>query len=209
MQLLLFPQHRLPERHRHWFRLANAGDYPHKFLIFSPFKARFLRQHALPDGYDLQNIEQCCNRCDHGTWMGRDFDLPKHLWQPCNRCDGTGIYRVKHIVLQRWQLGPDLYHLPTNLHHYNDDAATLINPSYRSTITGRIQHATVEPRDASRALLYLLALYDRPTLMHYARHRWHQLTQRAKRQLHRLNDWSDESFPDEPEFFDALNDIPF
>lgn len=150
----------VPDEHLHWFSICNQADYPEKHSWFYPFKDQFLKTRAIPDGADLQIIKRKCRTCyGSGIWVsnsGRYSDI-------CDRCDGSGIHSIRHIVLSRWRLGSHLYHIPEP----SDPAR--IQP--RETIHGLIQHPKVAGFLASRFLPRLLLRYAPKTWLRFQRAR--------------------------------------
>lgn len=193
---LPFPHLALPAKHLAWFQLANAGDYPEKKEWFYPLKAHILQRHALPDGYDLQIIRQPC-WCGDGIWRGADYTLPEHRHELCHRCGGTGLYRLKHIVLRRWLLGVHTYHQPTDFRHHTEEPE--LNRDYIVIYHGLIKHETTPARTARRAMLHLLLRYQTRRAFDYLRAKWQVSTRRARRLLTRVNQWLDDSLPVETE----------
>lgn len=188
---------RIPARHVDWFALANAASYELKHSHFYPFKNRFLKRFAAPAGCDLQVIVKRC-WCGDGIWRGSYHTLPEHLWEPCFRCSGTGVYETVHIVLSRWDLGGRIFHCPE--HRVDDEEGY-----YQEIIRGLIVHECPAPaRHAERAFFRLLLRYEPLTLWNIltmrmrhgaTRLRWYWLTLRSRMERdagtqvsHRLND---------------------
>ena len=155
----------VPPRHVQWLALANAGDYPDRKYTFYPFKTRFLRQHGITDGLDLQVITLKCY-CGDGIFRGIDYDRPKAFWEPCHRCSGTGIYMVKNVVLLRWLLNGHLFHEPAKLILHTEHI------EYRNKIEGLVKHEPVCPRAARRAMEKLLLRYEPRTFYNLWMRRW-------------------------------------
>jgi hypothetical protein len=150
---LPFKRFNVPARHVEWLALANAGNYFEKKGWFYPFKTRFLRSHALPDGFDLQIITLKC-WCGDGIYRGYDDCRPQDLWERCNRCNGTGIYLKKRIPLIRWMLGNRLFHEPSTL------VADSGGMKYKEIFNGLIKHSEIPERTARRAMERLFLRYE-------------------------------------------------
>lgn len=148
------------------FEQANAGEYWEKHAWFYPFKSEYLKKHARADGVDLQIIEDKC-WCGNGMWKGNFYPgLPKSQWMPCFKCEGTGIYRRRKILLARWNLNGILFHEPTTL---NPDLKGNI---IQETIHGVIQHSGVSNSQGRRALFLLFFFCDRQRFIALSRLRW-------------------------------------
>ena len=136
-----------------WLTLANAGKYSEKKPWFYPFKTRFLRNHALPDGFDLQIITLQC-WCGDGIFRGVDDMRPEIFWEPCMRCGGTGIYLKKRVPLIRWLVNGHLFHEPSQEFSEPKDR------EYKNTFHGLIRHAEVPERAARRAMEKLMLRHE-------------------------------------------------
>lgn len=156
---LPFKHLRVPDRHVRWLALANAGDFSDKHWWFYPFKTNFLRQHALPDGFDIQIIVKKC-WCGDGIWRGNDYDVPERFWERCHKCGGTGIYLKKKIMLIRWVLNGSVFHEPATWFEGNK-----VQP--HETIEGLVKHAPVDSKAARRAMERLFLRYDPERLKRY------------------------------------------
>lgn len=170
-QLVLpFPNLFVPEKHRLWFRMANAGQYAFKRDWFYPFKTRFLVKHAIPDGYDLQIIERLCHSCfGTGIWTSEYTGREDICW----RCT-KGVYDLAHIRLTRWDLCGEIFHCP-------DGRILSSQTGHRNVFHGLIKHAqTVPDSHAFRAFLRLLLRYEPLTL-------WNIQTLRLKQGGNRLS----------------------
>lgn len=175
---------RVTERCIEWLWLANAGQYAEKKFWFYPFKTRFLRRHAITDGLDLQTIVKKC-WCGDGIFRGVDHTAPRHFWETCNRCNGTGIYETHRVVLIRWSLGGKIFHEPSSLITWSRRA------EYKEQFEGLIKHPPVNNAAARRSFLRLLFRYEPNTLIRY----FHGLTTEwgywrkieAKHSFRRLN----------------------
>lgn len=137
----------LTHKYLNWFRLANSNPP----TGFYPFKARFLSRYAVPDGFDLQHVEQFCYTCDGSGQYAKG--------EACRACDATGIHHVNDHWLQRWNLAGTIYHKPMDhadvyhLHVYK-------YPEPRSEISGRIQHLNVDLKVSKRAFYRLLLRHE-------------------------------------------------
>lgn len=166
--VLPFKNLRVPDAHVRWLQTANAGDYYEKRWLFYPFKARFLRAHAVTDGFDLQTIVKKC-WCGDGIWRGRDDDLPEHLWRTCEKCAGTGTYDTKRIVLERWLINDLIFHVPSELSHVHFVAKRI---PFKNQFSGLITHAEVPSDQARRSMERLLLRYDREEFLKLWQKRW-------------------------------------
>jgi hypothetical protein len=167
-QLLLpFKRFRVPQRHIDLLAIANAADYgDDKHRWFYPFKTRFLREHALSDGYDLQTIIDRC-WCGDGIFRGIEGTRPEHAWEQCFKCMGTGIYRERRITLERWSLNGHVFHEPKG--------PELGSIDYKCTFNGYITHSNhrnINPRDGRRAMLKLMLRYEPASWWRYRRAQW-------------------------------------
>lgn len=154
---LPFERFTVPGRHIEWMMLANAGKFSEKKIWFYPFKTRFMREHALPDGFDLQIITLKC-WCGDGIWRGIDNQIPERFWEQCGKCGGTGIYLKKRVPLIRWLLNGHLFHEP--MQEFSEPTR-----NYRNEFQGLIQHEEVPERAARRAMEKLMLRYE-PDLFH-------------------------------------------
>lgn len=132
----------LPVRDLEALRLANAGAYTYK-REFYQVKDHLLEQYGVPDGYDLQVIEDICYNCNgDGCWR-------------CNK----GVWARRTFYLLRFRIGSRVFHKPE----------WFLPPAYdrqkdlRETIKGRIRHAEIDYRQAQRAAFRLMRKY-RPAL---------------------------------------------
>lgn len=147
----------MPAKHIEWLRVANAGDFSDKKPWFYPFKTRFCRAHALPDGYDLQVITLKC-WCGDGIWRGSEYTLPERFWERCHKCGGTGIYLKKNILLIRLLLRDLVFHEPSQLVTYREGF------EYKNRFEGLIKHPPSDPKAARRAMERLMLRYEPETL---------------------------------------------
>lgn len=158
----------VPDRHVKLLATANAADYPERKYWFYPFKTRFCRAHALPDGLDLQVITIKCY-CGDGIFRGIDYDRPMAFWERCHRCGGTGIYLVKNIVLIRWLVNGHLFHEPSRLILHTEHL------DYRERFEGLIKHAAVDPKSGRRAMESLMLRYEPRTFYALWLNRWQRM----------------------------------
>lgn len=128
----------LPVEDLEALRLANAGAYCHK-REFYQVKDHLLEQYGVPDGYDLQIIEDPCYNCN-GTG--------------CWRCD-KGVWARRTFYLLRFRIGSHVFHKPERF----------LPPAYgrqkdlRETVKGRIRHSEVDYRQAQKAAFRLMRKY--------------------------------------------------
>jgi hypothetical protein len=130
-----------------WFRLANAN--PDR--DFYPFKDRFLKRFATPDGFDLQVIERECWTCV-GSGTGPDGG-------PCRKCGGDGVYATNKHWLKRFDLCGSIYHKPMWECDARADNGGK-NPEPKNHIEGRIKHGDVDSKVARRAFYRLLLRHE-------------------------------------------------
>lgn len=169
MQLILPFRHlHVPDKHVQWLAQANAADFDEKKFHFYPFKTRFLRSHAVSDGVDLQTIVKKC-WCGDGIWRGRDDTLPRRLWEPCDRCGGTGIHATHKVVLLRWLIGGKIFHEPSG---WKEHAQYLSPQVYRTRFEGLIKHAPVPARTGRMAMDRLLLRYEPEVFLRLWYARW-------------------------------------
>lgn len=183
---LPFPEwRRIRLRHVEWLRLANSlhvqgGDYQHwKHWLFYPFKDEFLTRHAVPDGWDIQILTLPCRSCYQGVFVSECGNYQASCW----RCDGTGIYRIDAVKLQRFifrvqgsefrvQMSQTLFHRPVEYWRGSTDCADRdceeqfanIKAGGREIIYGKILHKAISEREARRAFYRLLIRFDRRRL---------------------------------------------
>lgn len=124
---------------------SNPGPFATRFYNF---KKRLLGQFGTFQGCDIQEITKEC-------WGDkRDEDGNFHGCGPhCRRCGGTGVFDRRWILLQRWQCGKYLFHIP--------DGETRIKPA-SVQIAGRIKHNDYGKGSREAELwLYLVCLQFR------------------------------------------------
>ena len=117
---------------------------------FYRVKDRLCRRYGHFDGHDLQHLVQPC----WGAPGDRD-EGPARSHAHCARCGGTGIYRERWVRLERWQVGPYLFHRPVES---TSLSPTQRYPHYgRPMIEGYVQHQRHGHIHAEACLwLYLL-----------------------------------------------------
>ena len=147
----------LTQRDLNWFRLANSNPQNG----FYPFKDRFLRRFAKPDGYDLQIIDLRCRAC-----YGSGNYTPT---QTCFRCGGSGIYDTKKVWLIRYDLDGWIYHKPDDYAYTNNGYSY---PTPKNEIEGRIKHGDVPQAVARRAFYRLLIRHEPATFYAMIVERW-------------------------------------
>lgn len=163
----------VPQRHVEWLRIANAAEFNGKHFWFYPFKKRFLRAHAISDGLDLQIIVDKC-WCGDGIWRGVEFSRPSQYWEICWKCNGTGVYRKRKVVLIRWLLNDTIFHEPSSLLEYQPHF------EYRTTHKGLIKHGDVPVGAGMRAFEKLLLRYEPVTFYRLFRERWRMKMNKPK-----------------------------
>lgn len=158
-QLILnFKHFRVSEWSVRMLELANSATYYEKKFRFYPFKTRFLRAHAIPDGYDLQILTLKCH-CGDGIFRGVEHTRPERFFEVCHKCGGSGIYLVKKILLTRWLIRGRLFHEPSTLVQWREGM------HINETFTGFITHAPVDPKRGRRAMMLLLLRHEPRTFM--------------------------------------------
>jgi hypothetical protein len=161
---LPFPQWKVPQHTVKLLIRANAEEYLEKKEWFYPFKSAFLRKYGVPSGVDLQIIQDEC-WCEDGTFRGVEFTLPEWKWETCWKCNGTGIYRTRKILLARWMIRGVVFHEPTTLN------PELTGTIIQETIHGLIKHEGTTRRKGRWAMIILFMLYDRRRLVRFWKHR--------------------------------------
>lgn len=138
-------------------RIANANARRmHLSREFYGLKDRLLQQHGQKIGEDVQYIVDKCWTCyGEGT-----LPAPRVGAYPikCGHCYGTGVWQHRYVLLDRWQLGPHVFHRPVGRTERRD-----------VTISGLISHEGVDYNESMRAFLCLAVLYDPPMLLQIAR----------------------------------------
>lgn len=119
--------------------------------------------------HDIQEIRHGCYACEGSGHLSPDWGkTPSWLRWPkgkpkgpsCPKCNGSGVYAVRRYYLERWRLGPYVFHRPVPATAYRH----LIEPP---TIVGRIQH---EPYpDSDLCALRIAYMYARAELERAAR----------------------------------------
>lgn len=175
-------------RELEWFRTANSNPPPG----FYPFKERFLKRFATPDGYDLQSIDHPCWSCD---------GMRPH----CQRCGGDGVFRTSEHWLERWRIGGQIYHRPVERYEI-----ALTNPVPVSEIQGKVKHEPVTEKQARRAYHRLVLRFEPVNFFTYVCN-WISHGLRPHRatlyfRLMKLRDRLD-LFPAEPRLY--RDDVPF
>lgn len=80
---------------------ANATPPAHAREEFYALKQAILERYGIRCGYDVQEIVHKC-------WGYRYDPCDAN----CEKCDGTGIFEKKVILLERWQLAGQVFHRP-------------------------------------------------------------------------------------------------
>jgi hypothetical protein len=94
---------------------------------FYALKREILLAHAHQQGFDIQHIVKKCWNCG-GT--GRVYAYDDET-DECMRCDGTGIYQERWVLLGRYSLAGSVFHCP---------AGYIPDPGTKPTIEGLIEH---------------------------------------------------------------------
>ncbi len=126
---------------------ANAQPPSGRREAFYRMKDALLRRYGHLVGTEWQHIRKVCYACG-GDGEADDGGR-------CWKCSGTGDYVRKWVLLERWQLGPSVFHRP----RYE----TSIPPRDPVAIVGYIHHPGYGA-DSTEALLWLALLFDRPLL---------------------------------------------
>lgn len=161
---------------------SNA-DPPHWRKAFYDIKNRLLRRYGTFRGHELQEIRKEC-------WGPREWDHGWCEWKylgcagkTCIACDGTGLFDIRWVRLERWEWCGYVFHRP--------DGDTRIQPNpenegYKRRIIGRIEHPEYgrKPREAVLWLLLLTGEWRRlwyalSTSRSCGRHLWPLLNVQA------------------------------
>lgn len=111
------------------------------------------------DGLDLQTITK---RCHCGDGLYRGYPHSKERPTMCYRCNGSGIYDTREIILYRYLYRDQLWHIPTT---YTDWHITEgLRSMVRNHIRGYVRHGYTPGWKGIWATLYLLAWFDRRNL---------------------------------------------
>lgn len=125
--------------------LANARP-PFRREEFYALKDRLLCRYGTMFGFDVQRITDPC-------W---GYEADGGCCGPhCRKCWGTGIWRDRWILLERWQCHGYLFHRPRRM--------TSESEARSATIHGRIEHRDVDAQASAEAALWLFLIYDRGT----------------------------------------------
>ena len=178
--------------------------------MFYDFKTKFLKEHTLHDGYDLQKITKTCWTCGgSGTHWTEDI---------CWSCDGTGIYENVNVALSRYVLNGNVFHVPVGrIYQGTVSVNGKINICIRETINGLIKH---EPtiKKPEYELLVLFYKYDRDRFWAliqrlysqsttYQKNKWNKLVRYSKNVLHNIAIWLGVKY--EPDPREEIDDLPF
>jgi hypothetical protein len=139
-----------PQCIRCWMRDANAGAQYNRYAFYN-LKDKLFRRFGAFLGYNFQIIKRECWTCS-GTG---DF----HWWltdryRKCEHCNGTGIFRIDYVLLERYSLFGDIYHKPIRLRDVQRFGRL------GNTIKGIIQHKQVTSKRAWVSMMALLFLFD-------------------------------------------------
>lgn len=119
--------------------LANADPGCHR-RDFYALKDRLLKKYGRVVGEDVQRI---VDHCWGDTQQGCEG-------KSCRRCGGTGFWRDRWFLLERWELGGRTFHRP----------AGPAKPRAVDYIAGYIRHNPRNLRACREALLWLALLFD-------------------------------------------------
>ncbi len=148
----------LSSKDLHWFALANANGN----AAFYAFKARFLRRFGTRAGLDRQRIELDCYGCEGSGFFTKS--------EVCRKCGGQGVYDVKEILLERWDLQGRIYHRPLDA----AEAWPLRNEEPVAIIEGKIKHPPVDPSASRRAFHRLLLRHEPVTYYWVITNQWRE-----------------------------------
>jgi hypothetical protein len=142
-------------------RWANSNPEGWWKKPFYALKDRILHTYAERRGFDTQHIVKPCWGCN-GSGFVEDYrtedDWDGH---ECDRCNGSGVFDEYHVLLQRWELGGVLFHIPdrrltkTEAQEYLQDKSICENH-----FDGYLVHSNVPPSQRRLALLTLAYLFD-------------------------------------------------
>lgn len=130
--------------------LANADNHGVLRTDFYALKQRLCERYGRCRGHDIQVIRKEC----WGTnWDDRGFDDDGHIpcGPTCRRCGGTGIFDIRWVCLERWEVGKYTFHRPIDSTRRQPEG----DPA--RWIQGRIDHPHYGLKSAeARLWLYLL-----------------------------------------------------
>lgn len=82
---------------------------------FYKLKQAILEAYGTRDGEDVQRIIKKCWRCKEGIYVSRGYfydDWDVGDGEVCVKCNGSSIYDLSYIRLERWRLGKCVFHRP-------------------------------------------------------------------------------------------------
>ena len=150
---------------------ANSWIYKQQFYTL---KNSILETYGHENGYDLQVIKKICHSCDGTGKFTSDWKVTEQCWN----CD-NGVYKTKKVVLKRYILNGDLFHVPIGevifgrlaiFDGYYDEYPC--EPKFKyidfdelieNTIDGIIKHESISEHP-TYYFLYLLFKYDKIAL---------------------------------------------
>lgn len=112
---------------------------------FYAMKQRILESFGTRDGEDVQHIRKACFACRDGIYVD-SWDEFEH-GEICRRCNGTGVYSEKWVVLERWKLAGLVFHRPVR---------TMVGYLGTPTIEGVIRHRRTRLASAAQRVLALV-----------------------------------------------------
>lgn len=165
---LPFSNFQFPKEHARLMAVANAAkggmDTYSPFWrdtwkhVFYSLKTKILKEHAVPDGFDLQFLELKCRSCYLGVWHSEYSDRTGVCWH----CDGTGIFRRDCVKLTRWNLAGRIFHYPSDrVQGWKESEIAEWKSGAVNSINGKIVHIETDEKDAISAFLVLLRAYDK------------------------------------------------
>lgn len=126
---------------------------------FYAIKDRILTRWADAESLmDVQKIVRECRGC-YGTGEWRGYSGRRS--EPCQRCNGTGVYRTDYFGLARYNLAGRVFHRPVR-------KWTELPPDTAVTIDGHVKH-THPGRAGWESLLWLALLFNRRLFRHLMR----------------------------------------
>lgn len=130
---------------------------PHWRSEFYALKSELMRRHGTFCGHDLQEIRKEC----WGPWERDDYgeySPTKCLGENCPKCDGSGLFDVRWVRLERWEWCGFSFHCPSG------DTRVPPEPGTHIAIHGLIAHPNYG-RASQEAALWLLLLCGEWTML--------------------------------------------
>jgi hypothetical protein len=102
-------------------------------------------------GYNIQIIKRYCHTC---CGSGNFLHWTRDSYDSCWHCNGTGIFRIDHVLLERYELFGDVYHRPV------DPAGIERLGGIGKPIKGIIEHESIPYRRAALSFIFLLFMFN-------------------------------------------------